>query len=525
MHGGGATPDKQDDKLSDSAFVTAFGDLVARRDFSGAMALCRVRLKAKPEDRYALEMRDTVQHFLDATQELQEDEEEEEDQIPPQLEEMQESAVAASTRAFEAMFAYLQEDEERLWHLGEQAVGIFWDVGQISQYGHRDRLREMSTALLATLARKLRCSGGPKKQPGEKELGSAEWLFEALGQLWWYSELDLVPEDWLVETCQKELASNGSSMQALVGYSAEGLREAPYDELCDILTQTWTLERSVVCGLFGNKSVPSLEYGVAAVFAEIRRRPLMEPPLEGFYDCFYLMTHVVYILNCFNGHLPNRRADCPWVYSYLERCLNFWLREVRRDSATKVSESIASELWSADGVDAIAEAADTLLGLGEPTQEGATGEAIREAVHWLLGRQEDGGLFFSPGAPRDASDEYNHLHPSWTAAAALQLERQAPGPSPRCAAWARHARAAAQQAGLGTEPAPPTMASAAVPSSERQLETLNVQGKAPGTRPAQAAAPVAMSKTGAPPPRAGSSSAVPRGRPLSRGATSRSGLP
>jgi len=199
--------------------------------------------------------------------------------------------------------------------------------------------------------------------------------------------------------------------------------------------------------------------------AEIRRRPLVEPPLTGFYQDFYLMTHLVYALNCFNGHLPNRRSDCPWVYSYIERCLAFWLREGKRQErgGKTAPDVVAAQLWETEAVDAIAECVDCLLGLGEPSDDGPLAELVREGCAWLLTRQEADGLFYSPSVPRSETKEYDHLHPTWVTCAALQFDRKAPGPSPRCAAWAAHIRAAAFEVGLAEPPPVPESNLSSIP--------------------------------------------------------------
>lgn len=504
-----------------SEFVEAFGELVARRDYGAAMNLCRSRLKDNPADRFALELRATVQSFLDAKDQLEEEDEDEE--LPPQLDEMQAEAIEAADRAFDAMFAYFESDDELPWQVGEQAVGIFWDPGQIcTSADRRERLRRMSVGLLARLLKKLRSSGEPKETPQGDELSHSDWLGEALGQLWWHSELELEPDPWLLESCKQELTSSGGSMEFLAGLSKDGLRSASFSELTDILSQTMTVERSFVCGLLDGVSL-ELGYGVGEVLAEICRRPLVEPPSVGFYECFYTMVQVVYTLNCFNGHLPNQRADCQWVYAYLERCLSFWLREVRREGVADLEDSVASRLWSAEAVEAIAEAVNCLMGLAEPTEDSPTGEAIRAGVQVLLAQQTE-GLFFSPGAPRDPSDAYTYIRPSWTAAAALvALDRQAPGPSQRRAAWSRHARAAARGAGLATGPAAAvaTIAGAISEALEESSATASTAEGRPAagrksgsssSRPVNAAAPA--------PAKAGGASGA-SGRAGSRGAGAR----
>jgi len=445
--------------LSENTFMDSFADLVARRDYSAANALCRARMKDKPNDRCARELLETVQQFVDAVEEVARDDAED-DELPPHLDELQEPAALAAGRAFEAMHDYLQSDAGRIWKLGEQCVGIFWDAGQIwPACAQRDRLREMSVALTRTLREKLLRSTRPSMQeePSDEALSRAEWVSEGLGLLWWQLELGLEADPELQSACRDELRATRGCMRSLVGFSQDELGRATYSDLCDVVCQTWTLERSFVCGLYSEgEDVPVvLEYGIEQVLAEILRRPLIEAPLKDFYDCFYLMTHVVYVLNCYNGCLPNIRSDCPWLYAYLERSLQFWLREVRRTKHASLPASVAAQMWSAEAVDQIAEAVDCLCGLNEhQSPESAASESIREGLAWLLGQQEEDGFFYSPGQARNPADEYNHLHPTWTAAQALQLDRSMPGPSPRAAAWSRYARQAAQKVNFQKPPPP-----------------------------------------------------------------------
>merc|ERR1712151_155255 len=107
-------------------------------------------------------------------------------------------------------------------------------------------------------------------------------------------------------------------------------------------------------------------------------------------------------MNTFNGCLPHRRLDCPWLFAYLERCLKFWLWEVKQ--ASLVDSSAASSSWASEAVDAIAEAVDCLIGLGEDKET----DELREGVHFLLGCQKADGFFYSPGS--EGSDHvYDHI--------------------------------------------------------------------------------------------------------------------
>eukprot|EP00419_Tripos_fusus_P038002 CAMPEP_0172765400 /NCGR_PEP_ID=MMETSP1074-20121228/179180_1 /TAXON_ID=2916 /ORGANISM="Ceratium fusus, Strain PA161109" /LENGTH=451 /DNA_ID=CAMNT_0013600341 /DNA_START=40 /DNA_END=1391 /DNA_ORIENTATION=- len=438
--------------LDPQEFLEKFADHVARRDYRGALAACKERLSTKPDDRYALQMRETVQQYLDTAEDAELIDDDPDGDAVPLLNELHEPAQSAMERGLNALLRYF-DDEEHLWAVGEQAVGIFLDVGQLTPWGkRREALLETSKSLTLRLTNRLSAArhGGPLPSFSvAADLGKGEWLFEALGQLWNHYALGLERPAWLVEGCRSEW--QGSSMETLVGFSADGLGKAGVGELCDVLIQVWTLERTVVCGLLGDDPPPSLDYGIAAVLAEIRRRPLVEAPIAGFMDSFYLMTHVVYVLNAFNGFLPNRRTDCPWLYAYLERSLWFLLREVKRD-LSNVPAAVAASTLASDALDMVAEAVDCLRGLDE-----GDSEQLCAGITWLLSRQEADDLFYSPAAKRPAATEYDHVHPTWTAAAALQLQREAPSASPYCASWAQYARRQAQKVGFSEAPPLPDL--------------------------------------------------------------------
>mmetsp|Transcript_4561 Transcript_4561/g.9201 ORF Transcript_4561/g.9201 Transcript_4561/m.9201 type:complete len:105 (+) Transcript_4561:24-338(+) len=64
---------KEEEGMSRVDFVNAFSELVARRDYNGALRACRERLKAKPDDRYVIQMRQTVERYLDNCEDLDDD--------------------------------------------------------------------------------------------------------------------------------------------------------------------------------------------------------------------------------------------------------------------------------------------------------------------------------------------------------------------------------------------------------------------------------------------------------------------
>jgi len=421
---------------------------VARRDYAGALAICNKRLQESPGDRFILELRQSIEEFnlAIATSEL--------DVgagivVLPSLDELKEQSREACMKAFEAMFRYLQ-DEEALCSMGEQAIGIFFDVATSSCPGaFRDRLLEMAKSCLSVLERHVLTWCKDEDLPEDYDCGP--WLFEALGIIWFQAELGYGPDAELLDRAKKEWL-NLETMETMVGYSKSSLGTAPSADLCDVMVSVWTLERTLVCGLLSKDELP-LEYGVADVFAEIRRRPLIEPPLAGFIGTFYVATHVVYCLNSWNGYLPNSHCDCPWLYNYIERCLRYSLHEARYASREQIPKALSSVMQSHEFgiVDAVAESIDCIRGLG---QESVT-EVVRDGAAWLLTRQREDGFFYSPQAEtaeRASKQTYEDIHPTWTAAAALHLDRADYGtttfPSSYAAAWAEHARAAAKSVGF-----------------------------------------------------------------------------
>mmetsp|Transcript_85478 Transcript_85478/g.133569 ORF Transcript_85478/g.133569 Transcript_85478/m.133569 type:complete len:450 (+) Transcript_85478:47-1396(+) len=417
---------------------------VARRDYAGALAFCNKRLKESPGDRLTLELRQSIEEFTRAVASSELD-------VgvgsaeSPSLDELKVQSREACTKAFEAMFRYLQ-DEETLCSMGEQAIGIFFDVATSSGPGaFRDRLLEMARSCLSVLERHALTWGKDKDLPEDYDCGS--WLFEALGILWFQAELGQSPDPQLLSRAKREWLEL-KTMEALVGYSKNGLATVSTADLCDVMVSVWTLERTLVCGLLSKDELP-LEYGVADVFAEIRRRSFIEPPLAGFCGTLYVATHVVYCLNSWNGYLPNSYSDCPWLYNYIERCLRYSLHEGQYASREQLPKALSSVMpsYEPDIVDVVSESIDCIRGLGE---ENVT-EVVRDGVAWLLTRQREDGFFYSPQADtseRATKQPYNDLHPTWTAAAALHLDRaeygSSPSPSSHAAVWAKHARAAAK---------------------------------------------------------------------------------
>lgn len=444
--------------LGAKAFLDAFSDCIVWQDYGQALSLCARRLAARSDDERARELREAARELRQAGRSASEAWRREAEcggecelSRPSTISSLQPRALQAIQNAFEALAARLA-DEEALREVGEQAIGIFMDPWYSAPLGSslRARLLEISRGLLSTIMADDALIVALEQAPLQLPSDFRRALLEALGTLWWQRELGEEPDARLLLAARQKLEEHAGSMEALVGVSVAGLPCASLGLLCDLLIQVWQLERVSVCGILGEYSPPLLEYGISEVLAEIRRRPLTEPPLDGFLDHFWLATHVVFVLSSYNGCLPNKRAVCPWIYRYIERCLEFWLRDIKRECWTL--SPLATRLEAAashrdEAVDAVAEAMDCLLGLCDTETE-----AMREAASWLLSRQEPDGLFYSPGADRSNNDVYEALHPTWTAVSALQIGRLSVQQSGRCATWAAYARAAAESIDFQTAP-------------------------------------------------------------------------
>eukprot|EP00928_Gymnodinium_smaydae_P079055 TRINITY_DN63076_c0_g1_i1.p1 TRINITY_DN63076_c0_g1~~TRINITY_DN63076_c0_g1_i1.p1 ORF type:complete len:455 (-),score=127.29 TRINITY_DN63076_c0_g1_i1:74-1438(-) len=433
--------------LDRAGLMNAFEGCVSRRCYKEALALCQRQLKAKPDDRLAAELFRTVEGFVDASDDLEVQEAAnaaagEEEEIPPPIEELVPRASAAKARGAEVAFEYLRADEARLWEAGAWALQPLLGIACGAE------------ELLEVLQRKLR----PALKSETERFDDFEWLLEAVAEAWYLGEQNRPIDTWLSRGLNGQWAAAGGSMELLVGFSSQGLAEASAAELDDVLTNALTLERAFRSGAVDEGSSP-LTYGVERVLAEVGSRPLVEAPLDGFFDCLFLMTHVVYAINGYNSCLPNRRADFPWLYAYLERCLTFLLRELRNDRLAQTGGGLLSRAGRLRALEAVAEIVDCLRGLG-PEDEGSDSDTVREGVVWLLNRQDPSdGYFYSPGFSRQdavAADPYACIRPTTAAVVALQLEREATVVgSSQAQAWTAHARAAAAAVQLSTAPPPP----------------------------------------------------------------------
>merc|ERR1712048_1089032 len=116
------------------------------------------------------------------------------------------------------------------------------------------------------------------------------------------------------------------------------------------------------------------------------------------------------------------------------------LREVKGSASSSGALPAVAATHCTEAVDSVAEMVNCLRGLGGDAET----EAVQEGFAWLLSRQEANGYFYAPGAKGNYT-AYSHLHPTWAAVAALQVDRGSPCTSQRRIRWAKHARAAAQE--------------------------------------------------------------------------------
>eukprot|EP00928_Gymnodinium_smaydae_P024037 TRINITY_DN19591_c0_g1_i2.p1 TRINITY_DN19591_c0_g1~~TRINITY_DN19591_c0_g1_i2.p1 ORF type:complete len:478 (+),score=59.95 TRINITY_DN19591_c0_g1_i2:2-1435(+) len=452
-------------------FVARVWPIAEARNYSVVLKMCEDWLQRNPHDSSVRELQSHVSEFvaagnLDAQCYHAE---------PPAFSELQVRSSKAAPHAFEALFAALQ-NEEVLWSMGEQAVGIFADAWQLASDGAlRDRLHGMSCVLVGRLVDRSRssrwfCGSVDFELPAHCTFD--HWFFEALGLLWWQAELGLGLDSELHGSARAEWYRRASTGD-LFSFRVNDLPLATASSLFTSLMEVWMVERCVVCQLFDDACM-SVPFGVAEVFAEVKRRPLPEPRSHDHYDIIYLLTHVVFVLNSYGGCLPNCRSDCPWLYDYLWRCLEFWLREGRCMAAGDYfSLHMDPSRLGEDAVDIVGELVDILRELPSDCECEGREKLLREALDFLLRQQGERGLFVPPGgASSDAdTDEYDRLHPTWAAATALQLDRRRGCSSARSEAWTTHARRAAKSVGFEE---PPPSAAAAPMISARSLNLVDM---------------------------------------------------
>lgn len=47
-----------------------------------------------------------------------------------------------------------------------------------------------------------------------------------------------------------------------------------------------------------------------------------------FHDSFYLATHIIFGFSAYSA-IKTSNGDCPWVYTYIRKCLRYWMKMAR----------------------------------------------------------------------------------------------------------------------------------------------------------------------------------------------------
>ena len=65
---------------------------------------------------------------------------------------------------------------------------------------------------------------------------------------------------------------------------------------------------------------------------------------RAFHDSFYLATHIIFGFSAYSA-IKTSNGDCPWVYTYIRKCLRYWMKMARlRDKGErKAAKEAAAE--------------------------------------------------------------------------------------------------------------------------------------------------------------------------------------
>lgn len=377
---------------------------------------------------------------------------------------------AAVARGLDFLSAFFAHDE-RLFALGAQCVSTFYDI-YLSETDTElcERARGEALQLLARLERHWLTAWPPA------ESWTRDHFLEVV-TLARYAPAGFDPQP-LLALAQVAAASSID----LRNLTLEQFGDLPFMGTADWYDTMHAAFRFEYCvhACPDCRFAASPRVGMRECFSALRRLSLEAPcqcsPHSEFGECYYLATHATYWLSAFGA--TQRVTACPWLYAYVRRVLEFWMRQADLRDAGTPGEDAADGLVYVD-LDGVAECVDVLRGVESAERDAVCGAAasgagdddgddaglaqrqqvravmdglpalLARASGWLLKWQREDGSWPPTRHARDplrtkqfahASDVaadalYNAMHPTWTATMALcdrptarhDSERQRPG--------------------------------------------------------------------------------------------------
>lgn len=330
--------------------------------------------------------------------------------------------LEAIERGLRYMERYFEADSTLLTMLGEQCVGMFFDVFKT----HCD---EAVCNLAKDCSLRLLCRLEHHMLTDHYWAQPATWTatkFLDVVAMVRYSDLGWSPEP-LLRRADMAFKHLKGRILGLPGFSPsvrkKDLHRLKSEHWFDIVLGCFALEYcdTVHPGRFKG----ACDFGAGDMLSALRKHRLAPPPWKpssDFQESFYLATHVTY---CLSGYTSNTRSDAPWLFDYIENSLVYWMGEAKKRDAGQRGGAEDGLVFV--DLDAIAEAVDVLRGL---QLDDDNSSLVRECTDWLLSKQcadgswpqiwhPDDPLRTRPEHARKSEAAYDQLHPVWVGTYAL----------------------------------------------------------------------------------------------------------
>ena len=226
------------------------------------------------------------------------------------------------------MAALLTKNNHKiLYDIGDDAPNIFFEIWYTSA---NSTIRTQAKGIAKTLTEKLE----------ERLLKNAEVsrdaFFEAMFMLRIKNEMELDCGALLAHSDKIWARLNFKDTGKLFGVTKDELGGVSVEDWLMLLMRILIMDYNNI--LFRNRWRTS--YGMKEAFVMLRSLELAPPPpgvpaeqcpgdvFRAFHDSFYLATHIIFGFSAYSA-IKTSNADCPWVYTYIRKCLRYWMKMAR----------------------------------------------------------------------------------------------------------------------------------------------------------------------------------------------------
>lgn len=234
-----------------------------------------------------------------------------------------------------------------LYDIGDDAPNIFFEIWYTSA---NSSIRTQAKGIAKMLTEKL------EENLLKRAEVSRDAFFEAMFMLRIKNEMELDCGPLLTHSDRIWTRLGYKDTGKLFGVTREELNSVSVEDWLMLLMRILIMDYNNI--LFRNRWRTS--YGMKEAFVILRSLELAPPPpglpaeqcpgdvFRAFHDSFYLATHIVFGFSAYSA-IKTSNGDCPWVYTYIRKCLRYWMKMARlRDKKERRAAAAAADIEAED---------------------------------------------------------------------------------------------------------------------------------------------------------------------------------